>query len=146
MGYATYQDMVDKFGEREVRLISDRDNTGAPDPIVIEDGLDTANGEIDSYLAGRYSLPLAEVPRVLVGVACDIARYRLTGTERTESAIILERYKMAIRYLEKVASGTVTLGTGITTGTVVESPEGAVQFRVGAPRRFSRNNTDEGAY
>lgn len=146
MGYATYDDMVKSFGEREVRLISDRENTGVPDPLVIEDGLRTADGEIDSYIAGRYSLPLRETPLVLVGFACDIARYRLTGTERTESDVILERYKIAIRYLEKVASGSVTLGAGANTGTVVESGEDAVQFCVGAPRQFSRRSTSGGAY
>lgn len=146
MGYATYEDMVKNFGEREVRLISDRDNTGMSDPLVIEDGLQTADGEIDSFIAGRYSLPLRETPRVLVGIACDIARYRLTGTERTESAVILERYKMAIRYLEKVAAGTVTLGSGVNTGTAVESGEDAVQFCVGAPRQFTRRSTNGGAY
>ena len=146
MGYATYEDMVKSFGEREVRLISDRDNTGMSDPLVIEDGLRTADGEIDSFIAGRYSLPLRETPRVLVGIACDIARYRLTGTERTESAVILERYKMAIRYLEKVAAGTVTLGSGVNTGTAVESGEDAVQFCVGAPRQFTRRSTNGGAY
>lgn len=146
MGYATYDDMVKSFGEREVRLISDRENTGVPDPMVIEDGLRTADGEIDSYIAGRYSLPLREIPLVLVGFACDIARYRLTGTERTESDVILERYKIAIRYLEKAASGSVTLGAGANTGTVVESGEDAVQFCVGAPRQFSRRSTGGGAY
>lgn len=146
MAYATYEDMVKSFGEREVRLISDRDNTGVPDPLVIEDGLQTADGEIDSFIAGRYSLPLRETPRVLVGIACDIARYRLTGTERTESAVILERYKMAIRYLERVAAGSVTLGSGVNTGTTVESGEDAVQFCVGAPRQFTRRSTNGGAY
>lgn len=146
MGYATYQDMVDYFGEREVRLISDRDNTGVPNVLVIEGGLQTADGEIDGYLAGRYTLPLREVSRVLVGVACDIARYRLTGTERIESSVVLERYRMAIRYLEKVSAGTITLGTGIDTGTVVESGENAVEFCVGAPRQFSRRSTNGGTY
>ncbi|MFZ4221394.1 gp436 family protein [Enterobacter ludwigii] len=146
MGYATYQDMVDYFGEREVRLISDRGNTGTANIIVIEDGLRTADGEIDSFIAGRYSLPLRETPRVLVGIACDIARYRLTGTERIESSVVLERYRMAIRYLEKVAAGSVTLGAGVNTGTVVESGEDAVQFCVGAPRQFTRRSTGGGAY
>uniref|UniRef100_UPI003AFB6F64 phage protein Gp36 family protein n=1 Tax=Serratia fonticola TaxID=47917 RepID=UPI003AFB6F64 len=56
MGYATYQDMVDSFGEREVRLLSDRGNLGQPNGLVIEDGLQRADGEIDGYLAGRYTL------------------------------------------------------------------------------------------
>jgi phage gp36-like protein len=146
MSYATYQDMVNYFGEREVRLISDRDNTGNPDPLVIEGGLQTADAEIDSFIAGRYALPLRETPRVLVGIACDIARYRLTGTERTESAVILERYRMAIRYLEKVAAGSVTLGAGSTTGTVVDPGEDAVKFCVGGRRQFTRHSTDGGAY
>ncbi|KNC93291.1 gp436 family protein [Trabulsiella odontotermitis] len=146
MSYATYQDMVEYFGEREVRLISDRDKNGKPDPLVVEGALQTADGEIDSFIAGRYSLPLRETPRVLVGIACDIARYRLVGTERIETTVILERYKMAIRYLEKVAAGTVTLGSGVNTGTTVESGEDAVQFCVGAARQFTRRSTRGGAY
>ncbi|MGL9774526.1 MAG: gp436 family protein [Sodalis sp. (in: enterobacteria)] len=109
--YARLEDMVLRFGEQEVRILTDRDNTGEIDATALPGGLQAAADEINGYIGGRYTLPLPVVPSDLRSIACDIARYRLTGAERVCSDEIRGRYRDAIRYLENVANGRLTLGT-----------------------------------
>ena len=55
--YATRQDMVNAFGEKECIALTDRDFTGQIDDHVMDVKLTQASAEIDSYLAGRYPIP-----------------------------------------------------------------------------------------
>lgn len=112
MPYATSAQMVDRFTEREVIAITDRDGTGSVDTVQLDKALVDASGEIDSHIGRRYALPLTKgglplvaPPQMLVGVCCDIARYRLTGTEVQETDAIRNRYKDAIKVLELLADG-----------------------------------------
>ena len=110
MSYATQADMVSHFGEREVIQITDRDLTGTIDPAVLANALDLASDEINAYLDGRYALPLPRVPRLLTRICCDIARYRLCGADAQETEPTRNRYKDAVRMLEQIKKGELTLG------------------------------------
>jgi phage gp36-like protein len=110
MSYATQQDMIDRFGEREVRMLTDRENTGLIDAAVLAYALTQADAELDGYLQGRFDLPLAIVPVLLVGIACDVARYRLAGTDIRETDPIRTRYKDAIKLLASIGKGELQLG------------------------------------
>jgi len=110
MIYATQQNMVDRFGEREVIALTDRDNTGVIDSAVLSQGLASASDEIDTYLAGRYTLPLASTPLIVRDFACDVARYRLCSAEVTETEEVRNRYKDAIKFFDKVSTGQISLG------------------------------------
>lgn len=143
--YATAEDMVDRFGQQEVVALTDVDWTGGVNARVLDYALATATDEINGYIAGRYTLPLRHVPAVLAGYACDIARYRLTGNKRQCDEAIRERYRDAIRYLEGVASGRVTLGVYRDTGTTVPSASGGVRFHSGR-RLWSRRRTGGGGF
>lgn len=135
--YATVEFMTKRFGQREVIALSDREQTGEVDSTVLADALDEASAEIDTYLAGRYALPLDPQPKMLAGICCDIARYRMCGGETVMTEEIDKRYKAAIAFLKLVASGDVTLGS-TTTGSVTQ-PDNSVQFVTGT-RVFSREN------
>lgn len=110
MTYATQQNMIDRFGEREVIALTDRDNAGVIDVVVLDKALQSADSEINTYLAGSYSLPLDSTPLVVRDFACDIARYRLSSAEVVETEEVRNRYRDAIKFFEKVASGLTTLG------------------------------------
>ena len=111
--YATPADMVSLFGEREVIALSDRALAGAIDAAVLADALEQAAAEIDAYLAGRYALPLARVPRLLMRICCDIARYRLCGNDTQETEPVRNRYKDAHRMLTEIQRGALTLGLDV---------------------------------
>lgn len=139
--FATKADMIARFGEREVIALTDREMTGIINDAVIAQGLQAADAEITGYLAGRYALPFPSVPAVLIGYACDIARYRLTGTDVTCTDDIAARHTEAIRYLRSVAKGEISLGldqTGAVVGGVVATGSG-VRKAVGN-RRFNADS------
>ncbi len=119
--FATKNDMVSRFGAKEVIQLTDREYSGAIDDAVLQRGLTSADAEISGYLAGRYALPFSVVPQMLIDYACDIARYRLTGTEVTCTQGIESRYDQAVKYLTLVGQGKISLGID-TAGAVVGSP------------------------
>lgn len=136
--YATIPQMIARFGEIEVLKLSDRLRAGVIDPQVLNDALAEADFEIDPYLAPRHTLPLASTPRILSGFACDIARYRLCGAGVTATDEIRNRYKDAVRFLEKVAGGEI--GLGLDAGNNMAKPANTVQFSTPGSRVFDRNS------
>lgn len=107
MAYATAQDLIDRYGEDELVHITDRLGSGQIDAAAVSGALADAEAIIDGYLAGRYPLPLASVPSNMVLLACTLARYQLWANRASEE--IRKRYEDAIRYLERVASGSILL-------------------------------------
>ena len=138
MTYATLADIVAYFGEREVIALTDRDNLGTLDEAVLAGALVDASAEVDTYLVGRYAVPLSVVSRLIVTYTCDIARYRLSGAQVTEVDTVRNRYKDAIRFLEAVRDGKIDLGADVAAATDA-STQNLVYFTDGA-RLFSRAN------
>ena len=137
MTYAAKANMLARFGEPEVIALTDRENLGVVDDVVLDGALAEADAEIDPYLAPRHQLPLASVPKILTGFACDIARYRLCGAGVTETEEIRNRYKDAIKFLENVASGKI--GLGLDAANNVAKPANTVQFAEATGRVFGRS-------
>lgn len=137
--YATRVDMVDRFGEREVIALTDRDLVGTVDEAVLARAIETAQAEVDGYLAGRYRVPLDPPPKILCGLTCDIARYRLCGGATQTTDEIRDRYRDAVRVLEHAAAGRVLLAGLPAGGTAATSP--AVQIN-GGRRLFGRSGSD----
>lgn len=137
MTYATQQHMVDRYGEREIIQLTDNGptQTGAIVADVLTRALEDADAEIDGYLAGRYTLPLSTTPRVILGIACDIARYRLFVEAVPE--VVERRYKDAVKLLENIAKGVVNLGLD-DTGAPAATPDNVVQFPT-STRVFGRD-------
>ncbi|WP_028535607.1 gp436 family protein [Paludibacterium yongneupense] len=137
MAYAIQDDMVNRFGEDEVVALTDRSQSGQIDATVLAGALDDASAEIDTYLAGRYTLPLTGTPRFIAGLCCDIARYRLSGSNALLSEAARDRHRDAVRFLELAAAGKITLGE-MPNGEPVQPGE-TIAFRQGT-RIFSRDD------
>lgn len=111
MSYATQQDMITRFGEEElVTLTNSAPNAESIDEDVLALALTDADAEINSYIGGRYKLPLATTPSVLVLRACDIARKRLYRERLTET--VKDAYDEAVAWLLLVSRGAVVLDLG----------------------------------
>lgn len=124
MSYATQQNLVDRFGELELIQLTNREGGETIDADVVSEALADADELVDSYIANRASLPLADVPPRLVRVAGDIARYFLYADAPTEQ--VRTAYKDALAWLREVAQGRATLGND---GVSAASPaEAAVEF------------------
>lgn len=132
--------MMDRFGERELIALTDRENSGVVDVAVLAQGLKSADDEINPYLAARYTLPPPNVPAIVSSFACDIARYRLCGAEVIETEEIRNRYKDAIKFFEKVSKGEISLGLDALNQTV--APKGSVRVRSNQAV-FNKNNLSD---
>lgn len=127
MAYITEQDLVSRFGQREIQQLSDRSNMGTIDSAVVSTAINDASAEIDTYLAGKYALPLASNPVVLISVAANIARYHLYDLRATE--IVQARYDDAIKFLKAISNGTASLGLD-SSNTNVESSSAGVKSSI----------------
>ncbi|CDI04308.1 conserved hypothetical protein [Candidatus Competibacter denitrificans Run_A_D11] len=131
MTYATQTHLEDAFGAVEIRQIADRDGSGAADAAAIEAVLTRADAMIDGYLAGRYALPLvAPYPPIIVGTACDLARYWIFDDAAPEE--VRKRFEFAMAWLKDVASGKAVLSLPLATAEVaaIGSPEFSAPTRV----------------
>ena len=63
----------------------------------VDRALADARNTIDSYIAGRYTLPLSTVPQVLTRIACELARYYLYDDQITDT--VKQRYDANIKFL-----------------------------------------------
>lgn len=101
--YATRKDLEARFGEDELQELDLMQTAGNS----IEEALQDASEEIDSYIAVRYVLPLPSTPSTLKRIACNIARFRMYFQRPTEE--VENRYKAEIDFLKRVADGKATL-------------------------------------
>lgn len=141
MTYATQSDLEARFSAAELQQLTDRENIGAIDAGVVAEALADADSEIDSYIGARYVLPLVVVPDVLVGCACDIARYYLYEDHPTET--VIRRYEKRLAWLKLVAdpkSGVELPGQPDRSGEGAAGSSDA-QFS-SSPSAFSRGAGD----
>lgn len=127
MTYATQQDLIDRFGEDELRQVADVDGSGDIDPVIVARALADADAEVDAALFGRYQLPLASVPQLLTRLACDLARESLFTDAPTE--VVTERAKVARGLLAKIASGAMSFDLARTEAAT--STAGLVEIVTG---------------
>jgi phage gp36-like protein len=114
MPYATTQDMIDEFGQRELQAIGDPDGTGEIDTVRVENALARASEQIDFAAGQRCALPLTisspSVATFLKQLCLDIARYRLTGSSGvTATDEVRDRYKEADAKLQQIIAGKIIL-------------------------------------
>lgn len=133
MPYATSANLETSYGEAELIQLTDQAGAGLVDEAVLNLALAKTDAEIDGYLVGRYALPLATVPANLVLFACDMARYRLYKDAAPEE--VRNRYRDAVRYLEKVAAGQIGLGPDATGAS--QAPAGGAPSYSAPVRVFS---------
>ena len=139
MSYATKQDLIDRFGEMELKQLTDRVNTP---PTTIDDtavtrALDDATGLADSYLGKQYALPLSVTPDRLIKVVADVARYYLHGKRADKDSPIARAHDEALAWLKDVARGLVALDA---EGVVpAQSGGGSVKAKP-ADRVFTRDS------
>lgn len=109
MSYASRQSLIDRYGERLLLQVADRADppAGSIDTDLVDAALADADAVIDGYLAGRYALPLATVPPVLVPIAQAIAIYRLHVYEPEKK--IGDEYKDAVADLLRISRGDIKL-------------------------------------
>lgn len=125
--YATQASLIKRYTLEVLESLAWVNN--ALDEEKVQEALEDASQTIDSYLAGRYPLPLKVVPAVLERHCCYIARYFLEKNRATDQA--RQDYEDSLRFLEKVAAGTISLGLSVDNETV-ESENAAMMESAGS--------------
>jgi phage gp36-like protein len=144
MAYATQSDITDLYGLNAL-YVADRDGDGVADAAAVDRALASASAEIDSYLLVRYTLPLPDVPQILVQACVDIAVYRLALSHDVLSEEHRRRYEDATAHLKRIARGEAALH--LPSAPPVLDPDGNPITGAkpivagGPPRLFSRDQT-----
>ena len=108
MSYATSADLVARFSETEIAQLSDVEDRETINEDVVNAALTDASGEIDSYLGGRYAIPITgTIPARIKAICLDIARFRLYDDHPTET--VRQRYEDAVSWLKLAGMGHVVL-------------------------------------
>lgn len=109
MTYVTQQQLVNRFGAQLLLQLTDRavPPAGQIDTAIVADAVRDAGAVIDGYLAGRYQLPLGDVPDLVGDLALSIAIYKLHPY--APDAKIQGDYDGAVRTLRDIATGVIRL-------------------------------------
>lgn len=144
--YCTAQDVRDAIKDDllgvllDDKQIADPAERDAALASLIDRAIADAGAEIDGYLVKNHAVPLVSPPPIIVKYAKDIAAYNLVsrvgiGGDDDRASIYRERYKAAVKFLEMLARGTVSLGLK------TPAKQAASGFRMsGAARLFSRES------
>ena len=139
MAYCTIDDIRDLIDEVKLIRLTDDESAGTVHTGRVEKAIEDAGEEIDSYVGVRYPVPLVPVPEVLRKLAVDIAVYNLYGRLDHVPVNRADRYKNALIFLEKVAAGKISLGTGDPDGNPPES-DGPLAADTNPERVFDRSS------
>lgn len=141
MPYATQADIEQLYGANAL-IVADHDRDGVPDADAVTRATVAATGEIDTYLARRYQLPLPEVPAFLTQLCVDIALYRLALAADVASTEHRTRYEDALSHLKAIAAGDGALVFTPVPPAEGEEPDTSGPQPIvagGPPRLFSRD-------
>lgn len=139
MPYTTKQKLIEAYGEDHLVSLTDRaaEPTGVIDDAVLAAGIAKADAEIDSFLAGRYRLPLSQVPDLVNELATTMTRFHLHRYEPPE--YVRKAYDDALKALREIATGTRLLQAAGLTPAAAPANSAAPAF-VGPNRSFSRDS------
>jgi len=111
MPYCTLDDIKKLIPEDALIQLTDDEGLGTVNQTRVDEAIAQADAEIDSYCGGRYSVPFSTVPEIIKKFSVDIAIYNLYS-RRVEviPEVRSERYRNAIRQLEGISKGLISLG------------------------------------
>lgn len=127
MTYCTKQDLINAFGEEELIQLTDRSFNAEINEVVLGNAIQKAEVEVDLWIAGSYSLPLASVPPALMYIACDLTRYFLSPDIDGEHPTTL-RYREAKKSLQAIARGETSLSPTTNRVDLVQVAPGRNDF------------------
>ncbi|HHT9137382.1 MAG TPA: gp436 family protein [Candidatus Wunengus sp. YC60] len=111
MAYAIIDDIKKLIPEEAVIQLTDDEETGSVNTTRVNEAIAQADAEIDSYCARLYTIPFSPVPDLVRKFSVDMAIYHLFSRRIEEMPEIRkDRYQNAIKQLESIAKGIMSLG------------------------------------
>ena len=114
MSYISDVDIERRLGTAAFVQLTDDAGTGTADLDVVAEAREGAIGEVNSYLARRFRVPIdvglhVELASVLATVTLDVAAHRLHSRRPPIPPEVAAQYASAVSWLAKVAAGDVKL-------------------------------------
>jgi phage gp36-like protein len=112
MAYCTIDDVKKMIDEVKLIRLTDDENTSSINSDRLQEAINSAAEEIDTYIGGRIALPISgDTPPILGKLNVDIAIYNVySRVKEAIPEVRAERYKAAIRFLEKLSEGKISIG------------------------------------
>jgi len=121
MAYCILDDIKEQIPEDELIQLTDDTGTGTVDTPVIDRAVADADAEINGYCAERYAVPFNPVPAIIRKFSVDISIYNLFSRRQGADEDRRNRYKDAIRFLQNIAKGIVSLGVDAPSETMQDT-------------------------
>ena len=146
MTYITNSDIESWIGSAAYIQLTDDAGTGSANTARVDEARIGAEGEANSYLATRYSVPVdltgeSQVAAVLRNFVLDLAAYRLHSRRPPVPLDIVRRREEAIQWFSRLASGLVQLPSG--TALRENAALGIIADTAGASRIMTRESLAE---
>lgn len=133
MPYATLTQFESLFGSVQTAALQDPDETGTPDPTIIEGALALATGDINLILGDRAAALATAQPDFMAAACIHIARWHLGGNVAVEHDPIVKRHKYYTDLLKDLADGVVGNSGGTSGGSTLPPTTGPVLVQTGTP-------------
>jgi phage gp36-like protein len=146
MAYVTNADIEQRLGSDTYVQLTDDDGDGTADAGVVNEARIGAEGEVDSYLARRFQLPIdlsahPDIAGVLVSFTLDLVEYRLRSRRPPVPKDAVDRHGRALEWLKGV--GARTSAQPAATGPAANTARGPVATTTGNERVLSREELSD---
>jgi phage gp36-like protein len=94
--------------------LADDDGDAVADAAVVDEAREGAEGEVNTYLAPRYRVPIdlgvyPELSGLIKAVVLDVAEFRLRTRRPPVAEDARRRYEQTVEWLKRIADGVVVL-------------------------------------
>lgn len=146
MAYITNTDLQERLGAAAYVQLADDDGDGQADVGVVDEARLGAEGEVNSFLARRFQVPIdlavhADLADVLKSITLDLAEYRLRGRRPPVSADAVRRRDQASDWLARVADGRIELPSA--TSVAGNTARGTIASVSGEDRLLTRDELSD---
>lgn len=142
MSYVSATDVQERLGDTLYVELTDDTGSGSADLDKINEAIQGAEGEVNSYVGLRYVVPVdltgqSMIAEVLKSFVLDLVEQRLHGRRPPVPEDIRRKRSEALTWLKRVADGEIVLPS---SSAVPRSAEADIPGKpVGTPRRFTRD-------
>ncbi|GAB4485998.1 MAG: DUF1320 domain-containing protein [Thermodesulfovibrionales bacterium] len=139
--YSALADIKKLLPEETLIQLTDDEGIGQINQGRVDEAIAVADSVIDTYCGTKYSVPFTTAPPVVKAMSVDIAIYNLYSRRVDEVPKSRdERYKNAIRQLEGISRGLISIGKDPAPAAVSEG--GVETNKTEADRVFTRTKME----
>jgi len=146
MSYVSNTEIQQRLGSAAYVQLADDDGDGVADVVVVDEARLGAEGEVNSYLARRFTVPIdltvhTDLTDILKTVTLDLIEQRLRQRRPPVPEATTVRYRDAMRWLQGVADAKIELPSA--TPVAAQTLRGPLAQTTGDDRLLSREELSD---